>query len=610
MADQKKKKQITIPVWKKILIGFSFGIGFLVALILITFGLFNIFYADKIYPRVYAATVPLGGKSPDQSLELLKQAITAAQDQKIVLTFSDGKSFTKSPGDLGFDPNAEQTVQAAAQVGRRANWLASLAEITQMAVMPIDIEVVGSYNRDSVNQFIAEVSQDINVNEKDATLVIKKGELSDVAPQVGRKLEEEFARRQVISALNQADFKPIQIKVTELQPKVFEDGLDIARGSAKQILATTLTLGYKDKKFQIDQNQTVTWIDFSAGNIKVPQGKGYYLEARLNDKKIAGFVKNIAGQVDQPAVNAKLAITDGKATVFQPSQVGVKVDQVRLAATIGNQLLSGISEGLPIGVEVKQPEVSESSINNLGINELISEATTSFAKSPDNRIHNIQNGAQFLNGQLIKPGETFSVIDSLGKIDDTTGYLPELVIKENKTQPEFGGGLCQVSTTLFRAALNAGLPIIERQNHSWRISYYEPPVGLDATIYFPKPDLKIKNDTPGWILIQNNVDTATNKITFQFYGTKDGRTSKIIGPTLLYSTPAPDPVFTDDPGMPTGQEKRIQVPHPGGKAIATYQVFDQKGNKTSEQTFVSIYKAAAAQYTRGTGPAPAEQPTQ
>ena len=623
MPDKKTKKQIKkekekektaktkliIPLWKKITIGLSFGIGFLIAVLLITFGIFNIFYADKIYPRVYSAGISLGGKTADKALTILKQTIEDAKKQKVVVTFSDGKSWTKSLDELGFNPDEEKTIQDAALVGRRKNWLESLVEIAQMAVMPIDVEIVNSYNKEKINGFITQIAKDINSNEKDATLSIKKGKLIEVAAQIGKKLEEEKTQKQIIAALTKANFKPIQIEVIELQPKVFEDGLAIAKDTTNQILATNLALKYKDKKFEINQDQTSNWIDFSAGNIKVPQGKGYFLESKLNDEKIKKYVKNIAAQIDQPAINAKITISNGKAIVFQPSQQGVVVNQEKIFSTINSQLLSGISEEITIEVEIKKPEVSESSINDLGINELIGEATTSFAKSPDNRIHNIQNGANFLNGQLIKPGDTFSAIGALGKIDNTTGYLPELVIKENKTQPEFGGGLCQVSTTLFRAALNAGLPIVERQNHSWRISYYEPPVGLDATIYMPKPDLKIKNDTPGWILIQNSVDTNTKKITFQFYGTKDGRTSKIIGPTLLYSTPAPASVYVDDPSLPQGEEKQIQKPHNGGKATATYRVFDKTGKIINEQIFVSIYKAAAAQYARGTGPVP-EQPTQ
>ena len=180
----------------------------------------------------------------------------------------------------------------------------------------------------------------------------------------------------------------------------------------------------------------------------------------------------------------------------------------------------------------------------MGLKELIGTATTSYAGSPSNRRYNIANGTKYLAGKLFKPGEEFSVVKSLGAVDATTGYLPELVIKENRTTPEYGGGLCQVSTTLFRAALNAGLKITERKNHSYRVSYYEREVGpgLDATIYLPSPDLKFLNDTPGWILIQGTVNNAKSEVTFELYGTNDGRRSVVGKPVVYDITNPPDPI--------------------------------------------------------------------
>ena len=163
-------------------------------------------------------------------------------------------------------------------------------------------------------------------------------------------------------------------------------------------------------------------------------------------------------------------------------------------------------------VEVDPVEKLEN-FNDLGIKELLGSGHSNFYGSSANRRHNIRVGSNKLSGMIIKPGEEFSLVKALGDVNKETGYLFEMVIKGNKTVPEYGGGLCQVATTLFRAALQSGLPITERRNHSYRVSYYEP-AGTDATIYSPHPDLRFINDTGNNILIQARFES--NDIYFDF----------------------------------------------------------------------------------------------
>jgi vancomycin resistance protein YoaR len=248
-------------------------------------------------------------------------------------------------------------------------------------------------------------------------------------------------------------------------------------------------------------------------------------------------------------------------------------------------------------LKVQDPVVDENSLDALGIKEIIGRGETSFAGSPANRIHNIKTGLSFLQSALLKPGEEFSTVKKLGAVDNTTGYLPELVIKENRTTPEYGGGLCQVSTTLFRAVLKAGLKVTERQNHSYRVSYYEPPVGLDATIYLPRPDFKFLNDTPGHILVQGQV--IGNRIIFELWGTSDGRTSVVTDPIITNIKPPPPEIRTETDTLPLGEVKQIEKPHEGATAIAYYTV-TRNGQVINKQTFKSIYKPWAARFLVGT----------
>ena len=249
-------------------------------------------------------------------------------------------------------------------------------------------------------------------------------------------------------------------------------------------------------------------------------------------------------------------------------------------------------------IKTTKPVVTEDNIATLGIVEQVGTATTSFSGSPENRKHNISVGAQALNGVIVKPGEEFSTLKNLGKIDQTSGYLPELVIKVNKTIPEYGGGLCQVSTTLFRATMNSGLKITERQNHRYRVGYYEPPVGMDATIYEGSPDFKFVNNYANSVLIQSSV--AGTKITFDIYGKNDGRRVELSTPSVYEVVNPPDSEYTNTDTLPEGTTKRIESAHPGASASFTYMVYKEDGSTLTKQTFVSKYVPWQAKYLRGT----------
>ncbi len=209
-----------------------------------------------------------------------------------------------------------------------------------------------------------------------------------------------------------------------------------------------------------------------------------------------------------------------------------------------------------------------------------------------------------MTGVIVQPGEEFSTVEKLGTVDNTTGYLPEFVIKGNQTIPEFGGGLCQVSTTLFRAALDAGLPITARRSHSYRVSYYETDgagryigPGLDATIYAPDPDLRFVNDMEHSILIYGYVQG--NKLTFELYGTKDGRAAQVDGPHQLTQEAPGDPVYIETDTLAKGETKQIEKPRAGGSTLATYAITYPNGKVVTKQ-FKSYYRRVPARYLVGT----------
>jgi vancomycin resistance protein YoaR len=237
-------------------------------------------------------------------------------------------------------------------------------------------------------------------------------------------------------------------------------------------------------------------------------------------EKIYQFILNLSEKINKEKIEPKLVIENNKAVDFSAPQNGQELNAYASAFKALDALENGQTASDLVVLEVK-PDSSLSQTNNLGITELIASGKSNFKGSPKNRRHNINVGVKKMKGVIVAPNEEFSFNKHLGPVEAEEGFLPELVIKKTGTVPELGGGLCQVSSTTFRAAINAGLPITQRRNHAYAVQYYAPQ-GTDATIYPGVVDLKFKNDTNGSILIWPYFMDKDN-LVFDFYGTKDSR---------------------------------------------------------------------------------------
>ncbi len=253
---------------------------------------------------------------------------------------------------------------------------------------------------------------------------------------------------------------------------------------------------------------------------------------------IARFVERLAQDMDVAPVDARFQMVDGRVTVFVPHRDGIAMDTAKAVDVIAQYAQSVAQGTVPAKIILPSrriaPRFTIAEVNNLGITTLLAEGRSNFAGSPPSRVHNIKTAAKRFNGIILAPGEELSFVKLLGPVDGTTGYAKELVIKDNQTKPEYGGGICQVSTTLFRSAILAGMEITQRRNHSYAIKYYQP-TGFDATIYAPYPDLRFKNNTAHHILIENHIEGT--ELVFRIYGTPDGRTVEMKGPFVTEKNP-------------------------------------------------------------------------
>lgn len=300
----------------------------------------------------------------------------------------------------------------------------------------------------------------------------------------------------------------------------------VPRYAVKEFSPALISLGTKnlnitvgDQNFVVPKNEVVKWKenytrDYSGQN-----------DIRFNPA-LTKYVQNLAGRVSTEPVNAKFKFENGRVTLFNPAQDGEVLDITKADEKIRTALLSGQTT-VTLNLEKVPAEITLDTINNLGINTLIAKGTSDFTGSSQARIQNIRVASGKFNGILVKPQENFSFNTILGEVEASTGYAPEKVIKNKKLVYEYGGGVCQVSTTLFRAAIFAGFPILERKPHAFPVKYYNPQ-GFDATIYPGVQDLKFTNNSPGHVLLQTKIEGT--KLTFEIYGTDDGREVAVKGP--------------------------------------------------------------------------------
>lgn len=280
------------------------------------------------------------------------------------------------------------------------------------------------------------------------------------------------------------------------------------------------------------------------------------------------FLDEASSRLLREPVDAELAISNDAIFVTSLHQDGFSLPPEENIEIIVNALESGDRE-IMLTVTPKLAKIrSDNYEEELGLKELIGEGRSDFTGSSAARIHNIKTAASKFDNMIIAPGEEFSFVANLGAVDGTTGYKKELVIKDNQTKPEYGGGVCQVSTTIFRGAILTGMEITERRNHSYPVKYYKP-FGFDATIYLPAPDIKFKNNTEHHIMIHSEMQGS--ELVFKYFGTKDGRKVVMDGPHITEQNP--------DGSM---------------KTYFTQKVNDEAGNQVFEKTFYSNYKSPNA----------------
>lgn len=552
---------------------------------------FLFFFNDKIVPNVFVANINLSGKTKREAQEYLKTKISTPKNLSL---FAKNQELKLALDEIDFSYDFPTTCSNAYKVYRQNKFPFYSSGIFTSFKNKKQIGLTIEFNQEKLNEYILVISNQLSSFPVNPSVELKNGEIVVEKGKEGKIVSSSKLENQIIDNLKNADFSPILIPFTKSDPKISDTQANDLKKRLSKLIGKKIDLEYDNSVLVLSDEEIIP--AFSS----LDSSSNFY-----KNNNFVNLIEKVKSGVEREPQNAVFRFEGGKVLEFVPAREGLTIEEEGLMdnlKTAFSELENTDQSFVKITVPTisKSPEITTESINNLGIEKLIGKGSSSFRGSMWERAYNIGLASSKFNGALIAPNETFSFNKVLGDISKYTGYKQAYIIKDGKTILGDGGGVCQVSTTMFRAALDAGLPIIERRAHSYRVSYYEQDSapGIDATVYDPTTDFKFKNDTPGHILIQTVYDEKAKTLVFEFYGTDDRRVATITKPQVYDVSPPPEDLYIDDPTLPAGQIKQIDYKAWGAKAKVDYTV-TRKGETIYEKTFYSNYQPWQAKFLRG-----------
>ncbi|WP_083865840.1 VanW family protein [Deinococcus peraridilitoris] len=318
----------------------------------------------------------------------------------------------------------------------------------------------------------------------------------------------------------------------------------------------------------------------------------------LDHKTIAEAVDRTSRQVGQPALDARFVPQHGR-LVPQKEQTGL-VSAKSAAAMLRQAVMRPEVQNLTLPSETVLPSLTVDGLPDPAKLSVIGEGRSGYLGSSAQRVTNVNVAARKLSGYVVAPGEDFSFLSAIGRINADSGYASALVIAGGRTVEGVGGGVCQVSTTAFRALYSAGLPVVERHQHAYRVGWYNPQVGFEAAVYDPGLDLRMKNDTGGPLLIRAFNDPQKGQLVVRLYGVAQQRKVSVGPAVILSRTPAPAPQYVVNPHLAAGQRRQVDWAADGYNLYITRTITDAGGQHTEKLS--TTYKPWRAVYEVGQAP--------
>lgn len=549
-------------------------------------------------PNTWINDVEVGGLTHAQAGDILKQKASPPANHVVVLTVDD-ISIASSSSDLQvyFDFNEPiEEISSRTQTGSLRSQVATLlSHLSSDSYFQAPLK----YDAQQLDNLVLELdrvvaypgstpSAKLVTSGNPASIEINRGER-------GREIDRQETKIKVLS-LAQSGESSVSAIVASTSAVLTDEEVLLSKSRVTRLVGKQLVFTFDNVVFSLTDQDLVSLIS-------LPEG--------VKTDELAKIITTWGEKLNRSPQEPEFVIDQESLQVssFIPPRDGRALD----AGATEEQILTAISQ-LETSEEAEQtntqyelvvvtapPKTSLADTNDLGINQRIGFGDSHYDHSIPNRIHNVSLTTDRVSLTIVPPGEEFRFNETLGPVSAATGFRSAYVIRNGQTELGDGGGVCQVSTTLFRSVLNAGLDVTLRLPHSYRVSYYEldHKPGIDATVYAGNTDFRFKNDTNHHILIYGEADPENLYMFFEIYGTSDGRTSEIVDhKTWNYRPPLPTE-YIDDPSLAPGQLKQVDWAAAGISASFTNIVKDKNGDILYEDTYVSHYRPWSAKYLRG-----------
>ena len=576
---------------------------------------YELFYRDRVILGVSALGQPMSGLTRAESSKFLQDkfgqpdAILKRTGGDAIILRDGDRSWRAWPWELGLRTDFGPVAESALLLGHRGSLIENVIEQARCLLAGCDIGLDAQFDVNIAQSYLSWLAPQVDRPPRDASVHIEGLRVVSTPAQNGRDLDGtamlERMRQRVLGG--QGD---ITLAFRETAPLIAD--ANAATAQAEQILAAPVLMTFNGRSWAIDQGALAAMI--SLGPKQDNDGK-VRLTAALDHAQLVALVKPLANDINQPARDARFRFNPDTKTLTPiiTSQYGQILDPEAAAKQIEQQLLASTSRVpgsaspldilnarvVSLPVNVVKPTIAMEDAAKFGIKELASQGVSNFKGSPAGRIQNIRVASEQYDGIVVAPGAIFSFDQYLGDVIEAEGYADAYVIFQDRTVVEPGGGVCQVSTTVFRAAFWGGYPFVERWAHAYRVGYYEPPVGLDATIFTPTVDLKFKNDTENYILIEPIVDLKKTTLTFNFWGTKPNRTVEMQDPIIENIIPHGPAIYTNDPTLKKGVTKQVDFAN-DGMDVTIWRTIKVNGQVVKKDKFFSRYDPWVARYQVGT----------
>jgi vancomycin resistance protein YoaR len=560
-------------------------------------------YAAQPLPGVTVQGAAAEGLSRPELLAVLQARYGTLQRDGITLTYAD-RQWRPTLNDLGVVLDLEQLTDQVLSYGKRGDPLTRAGELWQLAAAGgVDLAPQLIVDQGRLQAYLAGLAPSVEQAPVDAALSLADARVVAQAGLPGTQLLVDETANDILLAVQQLAPQTVPLRTRSLAAPIDDGELLAAQETALLLLQSPLEL-------RAPGEEPVVWPPARLAELLNVVQRDGMLQLEVDTLQLERAIEGLAQQIDSGTAEPRLRLTDGVLQVTAAGTPGRRLQQTEALSAVSAAIMAPalLTRTVDLPVETLLPRVTAETLDELGIVELVGEGSSSFAGSADYRVTNITAGALRMDGVLIAPDEEFSFNRQLGDVSAESGFVEGYAIIGNRTQLEWGGGVCQDSTTVFRAAFWAGLPITERHAHSFYISWYDrfglgalgDGQGMDAAIFTGVQDLKFVNDTGNWLLMQVTIDTEAEVLTVQLFGTRPDRTVTIEGPFLSNELPPPsEPIYIDDPELPLGTVRRSDTAR-GGRDVLIYRTVSAADGAERRDQYISRFKPWPDIFVRGT----------